>query len=61
MFLQQQIVNGITALVALGRVHGHVGIAQQHVGILAMLRKVNNADAGADINRLFINRDRRLQ
>ena len=57
---QLRVVNRIATLATLGRIHRHVGVPQQHVGILTVLRKVNDADAGADVNRLLLDNDGRL-
>lgn len=37
-----------TASPLLGAIHGHVGMTQQGIGVVAVLRETGNADAGVD-------------
>ena len=48
------IIDGRSALAAFRNVHGDVGIAHQGLCVAAMLRKLSDAYAGTDIERLSL-------
>ena len=55
------VVGREARLVALGRVHGDVGVAHQRLRVAPVLGVVRDADAGADVERLAFEEDRRLE
>ncbi len=59
--LVARVVEGVAAARALGDVHDDVGTAHQRAGVVAVLREQRHADAGADVDRLALELDRRTQ
>ena len=55
------LVGREAGLVALRGVHGDVGVAHQRLRVLAVLGEMRDADAGADVERLALEEDRRFQ
>ena len=55
------LVGREAGLVALRGVHGDVGVAHQRLRVAAVLGVMRDADAGADVERLALEEDRRFE
>jgi uncharacterized protein YidB (DUF937 family) len=59
--VQRGVVHARAGGAALGGVHRHLGAREQRIGLGGVLGRAGDADAGAQVHRLVVQRQRRLE